>query len=227
MFKSQNGWPAHNDRDVVNVATVSVAVKNGTVKVPLRREVAPQLTAMIQWWDANIEPVYTSGKNAGTWGWAYRMIRGSATTLSNHASGTAIDVNAPLHPLGKSGTVPADKVAAIKAKAAELGLRWGGEWTRRPDEMHFEVVSGPPPQSVSYSEEKAAGKPLAPELVAYAKGGAREIATRGAGAKLSVGRRAGRNWWVFALLAAGAAGWWYFWQRSSAPMLTNGRRRRR
>jgi hypothetical protein len=144
LSKSQNGWPAASDRSVINIQTFTVPVRNGTVKIPLRGEAAPRLIEMIKWWDANIEPVYTSGANAGTWGYAYRTIRGYTTTLSNHASGTAIDINAPLHPLGARNTIAADKVAPLRAKARELGLRWGGDYTGRADEMHFEVIVPPP-----------------------------------------------------------------------------------
>jgi hypothetical protein len=42
---------------------------------------------MVHWWDANVEPVTQYGS------YNYRPIRGSTTTLSNHSSGTAIDIN--------------------------------------------------------------------------------------------------------------------------------------
>ena len=48
------------------------------------------------------------------WGHAYREISGS-TTLSNHASGTAIDINAPRHPLGASGTFSSTQVSRIRS----------------------------------------------------------------------------------------------------------------
>ncbi|MFC7613926.1 peptidoglycan-binding protein [Actinokineospora soli] len=75
-------------------------------------------------------------------GWAFRPIAGT-NVLSNHASGTAIDLNAPTHPQGKFGTVPGHLRDDITAKAASLGLRWGGNFTgSRVDEMHFEVLPG-------------------------------------------------------------------------------------
>jgi hypothetical protein len=62
--------------------------------------------------------------------------------LSNHASGTAIDLNATKHPLGKIGTFDAAKVPMIRALAKKYGLTWGGDWTRK-DEMHFEIALSP------------------------------------------------------------------------------------
>jgi hypothetical protein len=242
LLKSQNGWPASSDRSVVNVKTVEIPVRGGIVKVPLRAEAAPRLTAMIQWWDQNVEPVYTSGGNAGTWGYAYRTIRGYTTTLSNHASGTAIDINAPLHPLGKRGTVPADKVAAIRAKAAALGLRWGGDYSGRADEMHFEINFAPPSEVTAYSEQRSRGiAAAAPEVaelaLATAKGTAREIV---GGGRKELARKLRRNWIIVGVAVAAILGIGSFAlaatakRRKSIPalpaptrMAANPRRRRR
>jgi hypothetical protein len=60
--------------------------------------------------------------------------------LSNHSSGTAIDLNAKDHPLGKAGTFPLEKVAMIQALAKKYSLKWGGDYRGRKDEMHFEVA---------------------------------------------------------------------------------------
>jgi hypothetical protein len=73
------------------------------------------------------------------WGYAFRDVRGVPGKLSNHASGTAIDLNATKHPLGKVGTFPADKVPIIRALAKKYRLAWGGDYRGRVDEMHFEV----------------------------------------------------------------------------------------
>ncbi|MGW0522837.1 peptidoglycan-binding protein [Crossiella sp. NPDC003009] len=105
------------------------------IRVPLQRDAAPLLLAMAVWWRDHVEPLM----NPGCWGHNYRAISGSAQ-LSNHASGTAIDINAPKHPLGKVGTVPGHLRGAISARARQLGLRWGGDYSGRKDEMHFEVI---------------------------------------------------------------------------------------
>ena len=68
------------------------------------------------------------------------MVRGSPTNLSNHSSGTAIDLNATKHVLGRVGTFPAEKVPMIRALAKKYSLRWGGDYQNRKDEMHFEVA---------------------------------------------------------------------------------------
>lgn len=235
LLKSQNGWPASSDRSVTNIQTFEVPLSQGTLKIPLRAEAAPRLIEMIKWWDANIEPV-TLGKNLGTWGFAYRTIRGYTTTLSNHASGTAIDINAPLHPLGASGTVRADKVAAMRAKAAELGLRWGGDYRGRKDEMHFEVMTPPPAEVVAYSEKRSQGiAAAAPEVVelavATAKGAAREVV---GGGRKELKRKVQQNWWIvgLGLLAVSGLAWFALRKPKSKSLTTvtpsaNPRRRRR
>lgn len=76
------------------------------------------------------------------WAYAYRAVRGQKSGLSNHASGTAIDVNATRHPLGVRGTFgKAATYARIRARLAlyAMVIRWGGDYTTRADEMHFEI----------------------------------------------------------------------------------------
>lgn len=77
------------------------------------------------------------------WGWASRPVRGSSTTTSNHASGTACDLNATLHPLGKRGTFSPAQAKRIRRRLRIMYLgmvRWGGDYRIRADEMHFELV---------------------------------------------------------------------------------------
>lgn len=80
---------------------------------------------------------------AHSWGWAYRAVRG-ATVISEHAAGTAVDFNAPKHPLGRSGTFTTAQVRAINRILSDLdgAVRWGGHYSGRKDEMHFELQGG-------------------------------------------------------------------------------------
>jgi peptidoglycan hydrolase-like protein with peptidoglycan-binding domain len=73
------------------------------------------------------------------WGYAFRPVRGG-TTPSFHSAGLAIDLNAPSHPLGRRGTFKPDRARIIRALASRYGLRWGGDYRFRADEMHFEVI---------------------------------------------------------------------------------------
>jgi hypothetical protein len=72
---------------------------------------------------------------------APRFIRCNNTSLSNHAFGTAFDINADENPLGAQPALPADKgcVFELVPIAHQFGFYWGGHFSRR-DGMHFEVA---------------------------------------------------------------------------------------
>lgn len=86
-----------------------------------------------------VEPIH----DPGCWSYAHRKVTGSSTKWSEHAGGTAVDLNAPQHPLGRRGTFSAAEVAAIRRllAACEGTVRWGGDYKGRADEMHFELLS--------------------------------------------------------------------------------------
>lgn len=135
---SQNGWSA-NDRSKIR----SYTIPGTTTRVALRAgDCSVVLLDFLAWFNKNIESI--DGGPLDDWGYAERPIRGLLTVLSNHASGTAVDVNAILHALGHSGTFTAAQTAKIRAKLREYHgvIRWGGDYTGRPDEMHFEINAG-------------------------------------------------------------------------------------
>jgi hypothetical protein len=135
MLKSYNGYPASKDPDEIKIT--SYPVKGTSRKLKCAESVGPLLAAFAAEFHTLIEPI-----DEGTfddWGYAFRMVRGSTDRLSCHSSGTAIDLNATKHPLGKVGTFPAEKVPMIRALAKKYGLKWGGDYKGRADEMHFEV----------------------------------------------------------------------------------------
>jgi hypothetical protein len=139
MIKSANGWTASKVRSEIGIE--SFAVPGTKLKLACAKAVAPLLVGFAAEFHELIEPI-----DEGTlddWGYAYRDVRGSTTSLSNHSSGTAIDLNATQHPLGKVGTFPPEKVPMIRALAKKYGLLWGGDYRNRKDEMHFEVTLTP------------------------------------------------------------------------------------
>lgn len=80
------------------------------------------------------------------WGWAPRPVRGGSTP-SNHASGTAIDLNATRHPqhTAPSRSFTARQIHDIRARLRFYGGRitWGGDWSPQwVDPMHFELTNG-------------------------------------------------------------------------------------
>lgn len=136
---SANGWKASKDKAEIGIK--SFQVPGTTLKLQCAEAVAPLLIGFTAEFHKLIEPV-DEGK-LDDWGYAFRDIRGMTGKLSNHSSGTAIDLNAPKHPLGKVGTFPAEQVPMIRALAKKYGLAWGGDYRNRKDEMHFEIAVSP------------------------------------------------------------------------------------
>lgn len=139
MATSQNGYTA-NDEGLLQTWTIP-----GTTRRVRLRVGAPGglLVHLAAWFHQHVEPIDTG--ELDDWGYASRPIRGSATELSNHASGTALDLNATKHPLGERGTFTSAQAAAIRAQLLQYDgcIRWGGDYTKRADEMHFEIVRSP------------------------------------------------------------------------------------
>jgi hypothetical protein len=134
-MKSQNGWPA--SKDPIELGIKSYVIPGSSLKLRCAAAVAPLLIGFAAEFHALIEPLDGA---ADDWGYCFRMVRGSESALSNHSSGTAIDLNSLKHPLGAIGTFDANKVPMIRALAKKYGLRWGGDYHLRKDEMHFEIL---------------------------------------------------------------------------------------
>lgn len=128
-MRSQNGWPVHtSSSSLAPLDWITGRVDPTTVAI---------FDYLCRRFDAEVEPIRVDW----SWGYAYRAIRGRTSGYSNHASGTAIDLNAPAHPLGKRGTFTPKQATAIRRILADLdgAIRWGGNYSGRKDEMHFEV----------------------------------------------------------------------------------------
>jgi hypothetical protein len=125
---SYNGWPANSDKAAIGVESVDEfpgGAKTGDVSTVLGY-VARQL-------NARVEP-FVSGWG---WGYTYKANVNNPSQLSCHASGTAIDWNAPDHPNGSSGTFTDAQVATIYQILAEA--QGAVNWLEGYDEMHFEI----------------------------------------------------------------------------------------
>ena len=132
---SQNRWPVHGNQLQLHVLPwVTGRVVGG--------DVWTVLDYLCRRYNAEVERIDRSS----SWGWAYRPIRGALTGLSNHASATAVDLNADKHPLGVRGTFTPQQKAAVRRILADIGtgiLRWGEDYIKRVDGMHFELNVGP------------------------------------------------------------------------------------
>jgi hypothetical protein len=137
-IKITTDWSQKNITTVVIPQLVGVtgAVSTGTVQV--NTKIANQTVALFHAW----EDAGLSSKIL-TWGgsWAPRFIRGSRTSLSNHAWGTAFDINVQWNGLGVKPAAIGQKgcVRELVEIAAQFGFYWGGWFPNRPDGMHFEA----------------------------------------------------------------------------------------
>jgi hypothetical protein len=138
-LKSSNGWPA--SKDPAEIGIKSYPIPGTGIKIRCAEKVAPLLVALCADFHKLVEPI-----NEGSlddWGYCFRMIRGSTADLSNHSSGTAVDLNANDHPLGKRETFTMEQETTVRQIAAKYGCRWGGDYKNRADEMHFEISLTP------------------------------------------------------------------------------------
>lgn len=133
---SQNGWPlipAYLDPRLGTLDAVS-----GRSNV-LNGDVLEVFTAFCKDFAAEVMPI----DREQSWGFAPRQIHG-ATTWSNHASGTAIDLNANTYPMFAHGYTDAQITAVHRLLARYPVVRWGGDFPpARVDEMHFEINVSP------------------------------------------------------------------------------------
>jgi hypothetical protein len=132
---SPNGWPASEDRKAIGIQ--SFVVPGTKLKIACAQAVAPILVAFCKEFHELVEPIDQG--QLDDWGYAFRMTRGSDKVLSNHSSGTAMDLNALKHPLGKSNTFNKEQCNIITLLITKYGLAWGGHYKKRKDEMHFEI----------------------------------------------------------------------------------------
>ena len=157
MSNSQNEWPVLAKHQTKKWLVPVGKNRNSRHFVLEPGNAGFVLVHFATWYHRRIQPIDTGIWD--DWGWAPRPIRGSSV-ISNHASGTAIDLNATKHPLGVRGTVKfyALKLFGKKPNKKKIAqdrirkrlkrkykgvIRWGGDYKNRADEMHYEINASP------------------------------------------------------------------------------------
>jgi D-alanyl-D-alanine carboxypeptidase len=133
-----------NDWKKLHLTPVSIPQLRGVNGAPssgvvdFNKAAAGQLQALFQDWEKEglLRHILSWG---GTF--APRFIRGSRTTLSQHAHASAFDMNVPWNPLGARGALVGEKgsVRELALTAYRHGFFWGGWYKNRKDAMHFEI----------------------------------------------------------------------------------------
>ena len=130
---SYNGWPAHSDKSAIGVVSSEWfpgGVKSGDVTTVFRY--------FVEQFNARVEPLV----GGWCWGYNYKANVNNPSSLSCHASGTALDLNAPSHPNGVRGTFTDAQRGEIYAILDECqGAIWwlDGVDGGTADEMHVEI----------------------------------------------------------------------------------------
>jgi hypothetical protein len=117
-------------------------------RLSVNRKISNQFLKLFERWEqSDLSHLILSC--GGTY--APRFIRGSRSRLSNHAYGSAIDLNVAWNYLGTRGALVGyqGSVRELVPIANELGFYWGGHFGfnaagkstgSRPDPMHFEIA---------------------------------------------------------------------------------------
>lgn len=136
-MKSANGWEASVDQSKIGIGVFTVVAGLRPVKLRCASAVAPLLIAACKEWHKRVEKL----EPGEVQGYAYRDVRGGNGTLSNHASGTAVDIWPSRHPQGsRTGNLTLEQRNAILDICSKYGLRSGGTYkTAKPDWMHIEI----------------------------------------------------------------------------------------
>lgn len=133
---SYNGWPVGTPGSVIGVQTY--VVPGTSIAIPLKSgDIATVLIYFADRFNREVQPLLPWQEQ----GYSYRRNVNNPSVWSNHASGTAIDLNFELHPNTAKNTFSAAEVAAIRIILAycEGVIYWGGDYSRTTDEMHFEI----------------------------------------------------------------------------------------
>lgn len=132
MSNTENGWPVLAVGSTLlrplDVAGRSFpgGVRKGDVFVILRYMAAA--------YHCRVESLYYGSIDKDDWGYSHRP-------PSNHASGTAIDVNADTNPQGVEHSHTYAQEMEIRRILRECwgAVRWGRDFSTTPDPMHFDI----------------------------------------------------------------------------------------
>lgn len=141
-----DSWARNNISQVSIPQLRGIQGAPGSASVPFHKNGAAQLVALWAAWEAaGLLPLVLSW--AGSW--VPRFVRGSTTVLSNHAFGTAFDINPLQNGLGAKPALVGERgsVRKLVPIANSCGFWWGGHYGSstpgvvRTDGMHFELAA--------------------------------------------------------------------------------------
>jgi peptidoglycan hydrolase-like protein with peptidoglycan-binding domain len=156
VFGAFNFVPDPRPDNRENIRILGTWVRDNIVSVPipqLRKAFGAQAPASIQFHRlaaAQLKALWEDWERANLLdrvlgydgSFVPRFIRGSSTQLSNHAFGSAFDINADENRLGARPALVGTRGSTreLVPIANKHGFYWGGHFGSRPDGMHFEIA---------------------------------------------------------------------------------------
>lgn len=152
MATTENGWPvlAPSSSLIVPLTVAGRSfpggVRSGAVKT--------LLWYLATQYHLRVESLYYGATDKDDWGYANRP-------PSNHASASAIDVNATTNPQGVEHSHTYAQELVIRAILRECGgvVRWGRDFRSTPDPMHFDLKPGSTLTSVTAAAKRINNPP--------------------------------------------------------------------
>jgi len=145
-MRSQNGWKVIESQSSKDLVVIRIP-GTGVPGIPLRlqKDCAPLLAYLAGRVHKEVTDLKLGNKPGvqDEGGYNLRKIDGSSS-YSNHASGTAIDLNWTRFPMFRRKMTHKQRVVS-EAIASELSevIAWGGNYSpSRVDEMHWEIKEG-------------------------------------------------------------------------------------
>lgn len=139
MQKSYNGWPASPSLKT----RVIEPIKGLKLRIVDNDNVEAVFTYLCINYHRRVDNLLKPHP-ADDWGYNYRPNVNDPSELSNHSSGTAVDLDATEHPNGvdETKTYTSAQIKEIHAILHELlgVVNWGGDYRHTVDGMHFEIA---------------------------------------------------------------------------------------
>jgi len=135
QLKAKYGDPRDSNWKAENITTITT--KSGA-KIQVNKQDAASFQGLI----GDLEDRGYVIKPGDTGGYNLRNITGG-NTLSYHAFGAAIDINATANPYSNApggGVLKTNLPPDVSDMAKKWGLQWGGDWSSLKDPMHFQKI---------------------------------------------------------------------------------------
>lgn len=139
QIKILGNWTQENISSVLIPELQGIAGAPASGKIAFHLAADPQLKGLWAAWKAKDLLKFVLTFDGG---FVPRFIRGSDSALSNHAFGSAFDINYQWNKLGQTPAAVGKEgsVRLLVPVANDYGFYWGGHFNNRKDGMHFEVA---------------------------------------------------------------------------------------